>query len=80
MGIVGVEVHLLFPVLTFWIVIPLHEFTLLPSKSWPLIKYMGAYECLSSRVQGLQLLLSRGRGGKVIASWGFEGFGVLFLG
>jgi len=78
--VVGVEGHLLFPVLTFWIVIPLHQFTLLPSNSRPLIEYMGAYECLSSGVQGLQFLLSRGRGSKVIAIWGFEGFGILFLG
>ena len=79
-GVVGMEVHLLFPVLTFWIVVPLHQFTLLPSNSWPLIEYMRAYECLSSGVQRLQLLLSRRHGSKSIAIWGFKGFGILFLG
>ena len=36
---------------------------------------MGAYECLSSGVQGLQFLLSRGRGIKVIAIWESGGSG-----
>ena len=37
---------------------------------------MRAYECLSSGVQRLQLLLSRGSGSKIIAIWGFKGFGI----
>ena len=37
--VVGKEVYLLVPVLTVWVVIPFHQFALLPPKSRPLVKY-----------------------------------------